>query len=169
MNVMILIAMTTVIPVIIIVAISIDMFAKIITPSNHSLKLEIMVAASWPLAASLFVIPIWQPQVQLATTTCFIASERVAVPRNKKIIMFSTLGITFKTPTNTYTYPEHCMSTQSSSPAPQSWLAYPPWTPPHCDMAGCWQINSILAYIVRRNAIRILNQYPFLWNILIWA
>ena len=25
----------------------------------------------------------------------------------------------------------------------------------------CWQINSILANIVHRNSIRILNQYPF--------
>ena len=33
----------------------------------------------------------------------------------------------------------------------------------------CWQINSILANIGHRNSIRILNQYPFWWNILIWA
>ena len=33
----------------------------------------------------------------------------------------------------------------------------------------CWQINSILANIGHRNSIRILNQYPFWWNLLIWA
>ena len=33
----------------------------------------------------------------------------------------------------------------------------------------CWQINSILANIGHRNSIQILNQYPFWWNILIWA
>ena len=37
------------------------------------------------------------------------------------------------------------------------------WAPLTC---GCWQINSILANIGRRNSIRILNQYPFWWNIL---
>ena len=36
------------------------------------------------------------------------------------------------------------------------------WAPLTC---GCWQINSILANIGRRNSIRILNQYPFWWNI----
>ena len=41
--------------------------------------------------------------------------------------------------------------------------------PIHLDMTGCWQINSILANIGRKNSIRILNLYPFLWNILIWA
>ena len=40
------------------------------------------------------------------------------------------------------------------------------WDPLTC---GCWQINSILANIGRRNSIRILNQYPCWWNILIWA
>ena len=69
--------------------------------------------------------------------------------------------------------PEHGVSAQPSSPAPQSWLAYPrglpPWTPPHCDMAGCWEINYILANIRCKHSIRILNQYPFLWNISIWV
>ena len=41
--------------------------------------------------------------------------------------------------------------------------------PIHLDMTGCWQINSILAKIGRKNSIQILNLYPFLWNILIWA
>ena len=35
-------------------------------------------------------------------------------------------------------------------------------------MAGCWQINYILTNIGHRNSIRIWNQYPFFWNILIW-
>ena len=39
-------------------------------------------------------------------------------------------------------------------------------TPLSCGMIGCWQINSILANIGRKNSNRILNQYP-LWNILI--
>ena len=45
----------------------------------------------------------------------------------------------------------------------------PLWPQMGLVMAGCWQINSILANIGRRNSIRILNQYPFFWNILIWA
>ena len=45
----------------------------------------------------------------------------------------------------------------------------PPMTPAGLVMAGCWQINSILTNIGRRNSIRILNQYPFFWNILIWT
>ena len=40
------------------------------------------------------------------------------------------------------------------------------WAPLTC---VCWQINSILANIGHRNSIRILNQYPFWWNILIRA
>ena len=39
------------------------------------------------------------------------------------------------------------------------------WTPFICGRAGCWQINSILA----NNGRRILNHYPFQWNIPIWA
>ena len=42
-------------------------------------------------------------------------------------------------------------------------------TPMGLAMTDCWQINPILANIGRRNSIRILNQYPFFWNILIWA
>ena len=40
------------------------------------------------------------------------------------------------------------------------------WAPLTC---VCWQINSILANIGHRNSIPISNQYPFWWNILIWA
>ena len=36
-----------------------------------------------------------------------------------------------------------------------------PVTPVGLAMAGCWQINSILANIGHRNSIRVLNQYPF--------
>ena len=41
-----------------------------------------------------------------------------------------------------------------------------PMAPMGLVMAGCWQINSILTNIGRRNSIRILNQYPFFWKIL---
>ena len=44
-----------------------------------------------------------------------------------------------------------------------------PVTPMGLAMAGCWQINHILANIGRRNSIRISNQYPLFWNISIWA
>ena len=40
-------------------------------------------------------------------------------------------------------------------------------TPLGLVMAGCWQINSILTNIGRRNSIQILNQHPLFWNILI--
>ena len=43
-----------------------------------------------------------------------------------------------------------------------------PMTPVGLVMAGCWQINSILANIGGRNSIPILNQYPFFWNIYIY-
>ena len=42
-------------------------------------------------------------------------------------------------------------------------------TPLSCGMASCWQINSILANSGRKNSIQILNQYPFLRKVLIWA
>ena len=64
---------------------------------------------------------------------------------------------------------------QNTASAPSHPIQHPtagertPMTPMGLVMAGCWQINSILANIDRRNSIRILNQYPFFWNILIWA
>ena len=45
------------------------------------------------------------------------------------------------------TYPEHYVSVQLSSPAPPELSGLPPWTPPHCGMVGCWQINYIFANI----------------------
>ena len=39
------------------------------------------------------------------------------------------------------------------------------WTP--CGKAGCWQINSNLSNISRKNYTGILNQYPFSWKITI--
>ena len=44
-----------------------------------------------------------------------------------------------------------------------------PMAPRGLVMTGCWQINSILTNIGRRNSIRNLNEYPFFWNILIWV
>ena len=38
------------------------------------------------------------------------------------------------------------------------------WTPLSFGMVGCWQINSILANIGRKNSIGILNQSPCLQN-----
>ena len=39
------------------------------------------------------------------------------------------------------------------------------WTSRSCGMAGCWQINFILANAGRKeNSNLILNQYVFLWN-----
>ena len=57
---------------------------------------------------------------------------------------------------------------QPTYPEPQGWPATPS-TPLSCGMAGCWQINYILANSGRKNSIQILNQYPFLWKILIWV
>ena len=57
-------------------------------------------------------------------------------------------------------YPEHWVSVILSSTRELAGL--PLWAPPHCDMVCCWQINSILANIDRKNSIRILNQYLFL-------
>ena len=53
-------------------------------------------------------------------------------------------------------------------PAPQGWVATP-WAPVSYGMVGCWHINSILANNDRKISIRILNQYPFLWKMLICA
>ena len=64
--------------------------------------------------------------------------------------------------------PEHPMSPQPSYAAPHGWLATP-WTPLICGMAGCCQINSISSNIDHKSSIRILNQYPFLWQILFWT
>ena len=50
-----MIAMITQIPVVLSVTISIAVFVKTITHSNHLLKLEIMIAASWLLAVSVCV------------------------------------------------------------------------------------------------------------------
>ena len=53
------------------------------------------------------------------------------------------------------------MSPKPSYPAPQGWLATP-WTPLSCGMAVCWQVNSILANIGRRNSILIFESVPLL-------
>ena len=47
--------------------------------------------------------------------------------------------------------------TTPSAPVIRSGTLGQGWAPLTC---GCWQINSILANIGRRNSIRILNQYP---------
>ena len=60
------------------------------------------------------------------------------------------------------------MSPEPSYPASQGWLATPS-TPLSCGMASCWQINYILANSGHKNSIQILNQYPFLWKVLIRA
>ena len=68
--------------------------------------------------------------------------------------------------------PYHTQNTVSTPSHPiQHPIAseHTPMTPMGLAMAGCWQINSILTNIGRRNSIRILNQYPFFWNILIWT
>ena len=74
-----MIAVITQIPVVMAVKISIAVFVKAITHSNHLLKLEIMMAAGCVCLPYL----LWQPRVQPATTAGCIASERVAVSRNE--------------------------------------------------------------------------------------
>ena len=65
--------------------------------------------------------------------------------------------------------------TQNTASAPSHPIQHPTagmgthMTPVGCVMAGCCQINYILTNIGRRNFIRILNQRPLFWNILIWT
>ena len=59
--------------------------------------------------------------------------------------------------------PEHQVGAQTSSPARQSWLAYP--LEPHPTVTWLPVGRLILANIGRKDSIRILNQYPFLWNV----
>ena len=99
MNVSILIAMTTPIPVRMIVTISIAMFVKTITHNNHSLKREIMVAISWPLAASLFVCLSDMITTGVAGEYCLLCRFRKCCSAKKrKITLFYSLGVTFVTP-----------------------------------------------------------------------
>ena len=64
------------------------------------------------------------------------------------------------------TYPEHRMNPRSAIlPSTPELVGLSPCIPQHCDMAGCWQNNCILADIGRKNSTQFLNQYPFLWNI----
>ena len=90
MNASISIAMTAPKPVIMFVTVSIAMFVE--TVIQQSLT-EARDYGSHFMATGCFLFPIWQPQVQPATTNCFVASESVAVPRNP----FSSLGVTFIT------------------------------------------------------------------------
>ena len=68
-----------------------------------------------------------------------------------------------------------CCHTQNTASAPSHPIQHPTagtsthMTPVGCVMAGCCQINYILTNIGRRNSIRILNQHPLFWNILIWT
>ena len=79
-----MIAMTTQIPVVMSLTKSIAVFVKTKTHINHSLKLEIMIAASWPLTGFVFVIPCVTTTGAAGDHRCFIASESVALPRNKQ-------------------------------------------------------------------------------------
>ena len=98
MNVSILIAMTAPIPVRLIVTISIAMFVKTKTHSNHSLKREIMVAISWPLAGSLFVCLSDMTTTGVAGEYCLICCFRKCCGAKKqKINLFYSLGVTFVT------------------------------------------------------------------------
>ena len=65
--------------------------------------------------------------------------------------------------------------TQNTASAPSHPIQHPTagtsthMTPVGLVMAGCCQISYILTNIGRRNSIRILNQHPLFWNILIWT
>ena len=95
MNASISIAMTAPKLVIMFVTVSIAMFVETIIQQSLT---EARDYGSHFMAIGCFLFPIWQPQVQPATTNCFVASESVAVPRNP----FSSLGVTFITPPYTH-------------------------------------------------------------------
>ena len=98
MNVSILIAMTAPIPVTMIVTISIALFVKTITHSNYSLKREIMIAISWPLAASLFVCFSDMTTTGVAGEYCLLCRFRKCCDAKKrKITLFYSLDVTFVT------------------------------------------------------------------------
>ena len=65
--------------------------------------------------------------------------------------------------------------TQNIASAPSHPIQHPTagasthMTPVCLVVAGCCQIDNVLTNIGRRNSIRILNQHPLFWNILIWT
>ena len=72
--------------------------------------------------------------------------------RNKRLGKQSG-GWWFETPSPSLW--RHCNERSAIFSSTQELAGLPPWTPPHCDMAGCWQINSILANIGRKTSIRV--------------
>ena len=96
------------------------------------------------------------------TTEVWVGTQTLlASPLGNELV-----GVIGLTPCSAYvsSYPEHRVSPQPSYPVGQHPTAgeSTPMTPLGHVIAGCWQINSILTNIGRRNSIQMLNQYLFL-------
>ena len=93
-----MIAMTTQIPVIMSLTISIAVYVKTITHSSHSLKLEFMMAASWSLTGFVFVIPCMTATGAAGDHRLLYHFRKCCTFKKQTIILFSSFGFTFITP-----------------------------------------------------------------------
>ena len=100
-----MIAMTTQIPVIMSLTISIAVYVKTITHSSHSLKLEFMIAASWSLTGFVFVIPCMTTTGAAGDHRLLYHFRKCCTSKKQTIILFSSFGFTFITPPYTYEFP----------------------------------------------------------------
>ena len=91
-----MISMTTLIPVVMLVTMSIAMYVKkTITHSHHPMKLVIIIDASWPLAASLFVITCMTTTGTAGDHCLLYRFRNFRSTKKRKIILVSSLGVTF--------------------------------------------------------------------------
>ena len=99
-----MVAMTTQMPVVISLTLSIAMFVRTITHSNHSLKLEIMIAASWPLTVFVFVIHCMTTTDAAGDHHLLYRFRNCCTTNKQTMILFTSFGFTFITPPYTYVF-----------------------------------------------------------------
>ena len=90
-----MIGMTAQIPVVMSLTISIAVFVKTIAHSNHSLKLEFMIAASWSLNGFVFVIPCMTTTGAVGDHRLLYRFRKCCTTKKQTIILFSSFGFTF--------------------------------------------------------------------------
>ena len=93
-----MIAMTTQIPVIMYLTISIAVYVKTITHSSHPPKLEFMIAASWSLTGFVFVIYCMTTTGAAGDYRLLCHFRKCCTSKKQTIILFSSFGFTFITP-----------------------------------------------------------------------
>ena len=164
MNISILIATTAPMPWMI-VTISIAMFVKTITHSNHSLKLKIMVAISWPLAACVCVFACRYDINAAGDYRLPWRFRKCCSAKKWEITLFSSLGVTSVTTSYTYVFPsieftynlEGLMQGGRSSIANTSKLSHVCINPLICSLLSSYTNLSWISTLLCMHALRVAS------------